>query len=596
MRESGARGRQFGEGPAQAGKGTAVAGEPVTDPFRGGRPAPVGGSGGHRQAAQMLGAILAQAGATALLGEIPWHIAVERLLQQGQTQGPGQLEVHCRGTFQTYVGPVGDSGDIQCRSQRLQTRHVRSQGVGHPLADQGSGALRETLVLGFRQHSLQYRLQGPRLGLQMTGGGPDHGTLTEVAQQPGHARLRQIQHRELHFHLGTGRHLAVEPVDGCPEGFQPVDVADREVGLDGVRGGHPLGIREPEGETRTHAIEDFVGHFVADDFPAQAMAAQPGAETCRQPVRKVAFQDRLETGLIGEPGLGQRLVELQFGVGEQNRQLGAGEPQAGGGTGLELGITGQSVELAGDAAVRFQGADLAGMLTEQARCLRRHQAERTGLPIAVAQHQLGHLVGEIGEQRVALPVGQLPLLHGGVEQDLDVDLVIRAIHPPGIVDGIGVDPPPGQCKLDPRALGDAQVAALANHPAAQLPGVDAHAVVAAIADFEMGFLRRFHEHSDTAVPQQVHRRPQQCLDQRGGGQLVGLDGERAAHLRRQPDRLGGARENAAAGRQAGAVVVVPARTRQREQPCPLLEGDLGVRVRIDEDVAMVEGGEQAQLA
>ena len=42
--------------------------------------------------------------------------------------------------------------------------------------------------------------------------------------------------------------------------------------------------------------------------------------------------------------------------------------------------------------------------------------------------------------------------------------------------------PPRERVLDPAALGEPEVAALADHPAAQLVAVDAHAVVGPVAD------------------------------------------------------------------------------------------------------------------
>ena len=68
-----------------------------------------------------------------------------------------------------------------------------------------------------------------------------------------------------------------------------------------------------------------------------------------------------------------------------------------------------------------------------------------------------------------------------------------------------------------------------------------------------------------------------------------------AGLRRQLDRLGGARVDAAARAEQAAVVVVPARARQLEQPLALGEARRRIGVRIDEDVAVIEGGDQPDL-
>ena len=62
------------------------------------------------------------------------------------------------------------------------------------------------------------------------------------------------------------------------------------------------------------------------------------------------------------------------------------------------------------------------------------------------------------------------------------------------------------------------------------------------------------------------------------------------------DRLERAREHAAAGRDQRAVVVLPARARQVEQALPLGEARGRVGIGIDEDVAVVEGGDQPDVA
>jgi hypothetical protein len=95
-----------------------------------------------------------------------------------------------------------------------------------------------------------------------------------------------------------------------------------------------------------------------------------------------------------------------------------------------------------------------------------------------------------------------------------------------------------------------------------------------------------------AVPQQVDRRPQDVPDQVVGRDRVVLDPQRALHRLRQRDPLGGARPHAAALRDLGAVVVVPRRAGEPEQPLALLEADVRIRVGVDEDVAVVVGGDQ----
>ena len=71
-----------------------------------------------------------------------------------------------------------------------------------------------------------------------------------------------------------------------------------------------------------------------------------------------------------------------------------------------------------------------------------------------------------------------------------------------------------------------------------------------------------------------------------------VEAERRLRLRRQRDLLQRAREDAAALRDQRLVVVLPARARQIEQALPLGEAPRRIGIGIDEDVAMVEGGDQ----
>ena len=80
----------------------------------------------------------------------------------------------------------------------------------------------------------------------------------------------------------------------------------------------------------------------------------------------------------------------------------------------------------------------------------------------------------------------------------------------------------------------------------------------------------------------------------GDEHVVVLDPQRRPRLLGQLDALGGARVHAAALGDQLLVVVVPRRARQLEQPLALLERPRRVRVGVDEDVAVVVGGDELQ--
>ena len=132
--------------------------------------------------------------------------------------------------------------------------------------------------------------------------------------------------------------------------------------------------------------------------------------------------------------------------------------------------------------------------------------KRQGLGLVVGEHKAGHLVGHRSEQLVALLRRQLAGGDDAVEEDLDVDLVIAAVDTGRVVDGVGVDEPAVEGELDTAALGEPEIAALADHPAAQLAAVDADAVVRSIADLSVALRLGLDVGADAAVPQQVDRR------------------------------------------------------------------------------------------
>ena len=133
--------------------------------------------------------------------------------------------------------------------------------------------------------------------------------------------------------------------------------------------------------------------------------------------------------------------------------------------------------------------------------------QRQRLRPVVVEHELGDLVGH---RRAAASLRcssvSSPSAHHSAEQDLDVDLVVAAVDAGRVVDRVGVDQPAVERVLDAAALGEAEVAALADHPAAQLGAVDAQAVVGPVADVGVGLGRRLDVGADAAVPQQVDGR------------------------------------------------------------------------------------------
>jgi hypothetical protein len=163
----------------------------------------------------------------------------------------------------------------------------------------------------------------------------------------------------------------------------------------------------------------------------------------------------------------------------------------------------------------------------------------------------GHLL----EQFVALLRGQIALNDHVIQQDLDVDLVVRAVDAGRVVDRVVVQTTTGERVLDAAALRHAEVAALADDLGAELSGVHAQGVVGLVAGLAVRLSARLHVGPDPAVPQQVDGRSQDRADQVVGGQGVVRYIERGASLWRDHDRLRRAGpDTAALGNLLGVVV------------------------------------------
>ncbi len=158
-------------------------------------------------------------------------------------------------------------------------------------------------------------------------------------------------------------------------------------------------------------------------------------------------------------------------------------------------------------------------------------AQDLHLQVVVVEHLRAHVVRELGEQRVPRLRRDPSALDGQVDQDLEVDLVVRAVDPGGVVDRVRVDAPARERVLDAPGLRGAEVAALGDDAHAQLAAVDADRVVRAIADRVVRLVARLHEGADAAVPEQVDGCAQDRLAQLGRRQRLRGD-RRARHAPR----------------------------------------------------------------
>jgi hypothetical protein len=119
---------------------------------------------------------------------------------------------------------------------------------------------------------------------------------------------------------------------------------------------------------------------------------------------------------------------------------------------------------------------------------------------------LGDVLGDPAQERVAAVGVEVAAADGEVEEDLEVDLVVGAVDAGRVVDEVGEDEAARAGELVPRALREAEVAALHDDLLAQLVGVDADRVARAVLGVGVGLGRGLDDGADPAVPEHVDGR------------------------------------------------------------------------------------------
>ncbi len=224
------------------------------------------------------------------------------------------------------------------------------------------------------------------------------------------------------------------------------------------------------------------------------------------------------------------------------------------------------------------------------------EAERQHLVAIVADNARGNVVGASGERLVARVESKRAASDGRLEQNFEIDFVIRHIDAGGVVDRVGVDASAGERVLDARFLREAEIAALDHDLRAQFGRRNPARVIGVIADVGVALDACAHVSADAAVVEQIDRRAQDRLHQRFAIERVEVASERHPRLRAQLDSLLSARKHAAAGRDQARVVIRPLRARQFVQPFAFVETRCWIRLGIDKDVAMIERGDQFHVA
>ena len=173
--------------------------------------------------------------------------------------------------------------------------------------------------------------------------------------------------------------------------------------------------------------------------------------------------------------------------------------------------------------------------------------------------------------------------------------MVGAVHPGRVVHGVHVYPAALQGVLDPAGLGEPEVSALPDHPATEFPAVHPQRIVGPVPDLCVALGARLDVGADAPVPEKVHLRLKQPVDELVGGERVRIRADEVLYLRRERHGLGGAGEDAAPLGDEVGIVVGPGRALQAEEALALGEAPLGVRVRVQKDVEVVEGGDEPRV-
>ena len=285
-----------------------------------------------------------------------------------------------------------------------------------------------------------------------------------LAQQPARTALGQPGRLPAQLHLDGGGHPVVQRPDGVPH---PVDLEDRA--CDGVRPDHrrqwhPALLRQPEQPGHPGDVDRPVGERGRHDLAAQRVRGDGLGEALAQRPREVVDEQPVQRRVVGQRGAQHGGVGVELGVGQEHGELGTGQPLAVAAALGQLPVVGQRLHRPLEPARALQRPHEALVGVEQAPGRGGLGGQRHVLGVVVGEDGGGHLVGHLAEQLGAVLGVQRAAGDHGVERDLDVDLVVGGVDARGVVDGVGVHPPAGQRVLDPAALGEPEVAALADDP------------------------------------------------------------------------------------------------------------------------------------
>ncbi len=286
---------------------------------------------------------------------------------------------------------------------------------------------------------------------------------------------------------------------------------------------------------------------------------------------KVSAQIALEVRVVRERRRPDRLLEASLRVREQNAELGPRHSAPGPLPLAHLLGRRKALDLAVEQSLGFELEHEVAVRLQPLMGDRLLLREDLRLQVVVVEDVRGDVGLDLPEQVVPLLGRQIAVRDGNPEQDLQVDLMVRAVDPGGVVDRVGVDLAAALGVLDPGLLREAEVAALGDDACSQLVGAHADRVVHPVADGGVGLVRGLDERADAPVPEEVDRRSQDCAQhlvrrqrarasrcrERPAPAEAARSPSRSAPIRRRPRRSGSGRSRPRRSREGRTAVSAP---------------------------------------
>ena len=213
------------------------------------------------------------------------------------------------------------------------------------------------------------------------------------------------------------------------------------------RGAFLLGEREGRGDSEP--VDQPVGDLGGDDLAAQAMLEDGVALALLHRLREGVAQFGRQRRILGDLAGLERRLQRHFRGGEEDGELGPGEAAILLRPAHQLLVRFEALDGAVEAAAFLEHLDRPDQRRQAGGAAALGDRQGQSLQAIVLEHELGDLVGHLGEQGVAVVEAEPAFRHLAVERDLDVDLVVRAVDAGRIVDEVGVDPPAERWRTRP---------------------------------------------------------------------------------------------------------------------------------------------------